>query len=412
MMTVAREGLRDVVAGFLPLVDAALLVAAREKGFAEAEGLALTLVRETSWANIRDRVAVGHFQCAHMLAPMPIAARLGLTPMPADIIAPMALGLGGDAVTVSRPLHAALAAAGALDGLDAAAAGQALAASIRARREAGQPNLVFAVVHPHSAHNYDMRYWLHSSGIDPDKDLEIVVVPPPFLPDALATGRIDGYCVGEPWSSVAAQRGKGVIITSVSAIWRSSPEKVLGVEASFAESDPETVDAMVRALYAAARWCAEPGNRAELAGILSRPDYVGVDAREILPALSGRIALGNGETIDDPEFFIPFGRAATFPWKSHASWFYSQMVRWGHAQWSAQDAARAAEIYRPDIYRRALAGTGAAVPADDWKIEGALAGAEPIRAVGGDIQLGPDGFFDARVFNPDALQEYVESQRR
>jgi ABC-type nitrate/sulfonate/bicarbonate transport system substrate-binding protein len=408
---VTTKGLRTIVAGFLPLVDAALLVVAKEKGFAEKEGIALRLVRETSWANIRDRVAVGHFQCAHMLAPMPIAARLGLTPMPAGIIAPVALGLGGDAVTVAQLLHKELVETGPLNGLDAKLAGHTLRTLISRRRAAGRPDLVFAVVHPHSAHNYNMRYWLHSCGIDPDKDLEIVIVPPPFLPDALANGRIDGYCVGEPWSSVATHRGNGVIITSVASIWRSSPEKVLGVETSFAESEPETVDAMVRALYAAAEWCDLPGNRSELAEILSSPDYVGVDAEVIMPALSGRIPLGDGQTVEEPDFFVPFARAATFPWKSHAVWFYSQMVRWGHADWSATDAARAAEIYRPDIYRRALCGVGVPVPAVDSKVEGTLAEAARMGATGGEILLGPDGFFDGRVFDPAAVESYIERLR-
>ena len=410
-MTVAREGLRDVVAGFLPLVDAALLVAAREKGFAEAEGLALTLVRETSWANIRDRVAVGHFQCAHMLAPMPIAARLGLTPMPADIIAPMALGLGGDAVTVSRPLYAALAVAGALDGLNAAAAGQALAASIRARREAGQPNLVFAVVHPHSAHNYDMRYWLHSSGIDPDKDLEIVVVPPPFLPDALAAGRIDGYCVGEPWSSVAAQRGKGIIITSVSAIWRSSPEKVLGVEASFAESDPETVDAMVRALYAAARWCAEPETGpSSPASCRARTMSASMPEK-----LCRRSPAGSPSATARPSTTLNFSFPSGAPRPSPGKAMRAGSIR----RWCAGAMRSGARRMRRE--RRRFIGP--------TSIAGRLpAPARPFRRTTGRSRALLPGGADPRCrrrypawtrrlfrrprFNPDALQEYVESQRR
>ncbi len=407
----AGQDLRNIVAGFLPLVDAALLIAAKEKGFAGREGIALTLARETSWANIRDRMAVGHFQCAHMLAPMPIAARLGLTPLPVDIIAPMALGLGGDAVTVSRALHDELTGAGPLSGLGAGAAGSALAAVIARRREQGRPKLVFAVVHPYSAHNYDLRYWLHASGIAPDRDVEIVIVAPPLLPDALGQHRIDGFCVGEPWSSVSVRDGSGVIITCKAAIWRSSPEKVLGVSASFAEKEPHLVDAMVRALYAAAQWCSEPANREDLAAILGRPDYIDVPREVLMPALSGEIALGDGQVVHDPDFFMPFDRAATFPWTSHAVWFYSQIVRWDQAPWSAENAARAVEIYRPDIYRRALAGLGVPLPTADSKVEGALSDTHAVSATGGSLLLGPDGFFDGRVFDPEQVREYVESQR-
>jgi ABC-type nitrate/sulfonate/bicarbonate transport system substrate-binding protein len=405
-----RTDLPTVVAGFIPLVDASLLIAAREKGFAEAEGVDLRLVRETSWANIRDRMAVRHFQCAHILAPMPIAALLGLTPMPVEIIAPMALGLGGNAITVSNALHADMIAAGGLSGLDARRSGLAVARVIYARRESGLGKLVLAVVHKHSAHNYDLRYWLYASGVNPDRDVEIVVVPPPFLPDALANGRIDGFCAGEPWSSVAAQAGQGVIITTKSSIWRSSPEKVLGVEASFAKAEPETLDALIRAVYAAAVWCGDAANREELAAILSRPDYIGVAAEAILPALSGSIVLGNGETVSDQDFFIPFARSATFPWKSHAAWFYSQMVRARQTEWSAEDAASASNVYRPDIYRRALSRLNIPQPSADWKVEGALPETRRVSAVGGELQLGPDGFFDGRIFDPDALEEYVRQQ--
>jgi two-component system, oxyanion-binding sensor len=201
-----------ITAGFVPLTDSLLLVAAVEKGFAAAEGVELTLVKESSWANIRDRVAVGQFDVAHMLAPMPIAASLGLSPIDAPVIAPMALGLGGNAVTVSLALWEQMRAAGAPDDLAAGPVGTALAKVVGA----GGPKLRFAVVHPHSSHNYELRYWLAASGIDPERDVEIVVLPPPFMPDALRAGRVDGYCVGEPWNSVAASAGVGRIATQ----WR------------------------------------------------------------------------------------------------------------------------------------------------------------------------------------------------
>ncbi|HUG61421.1 MAG TPA: ABC transporter substrate-binding protein, partial [Methylomirabilota bacterium] len=217
----------QVRAGFLPLLDAAILVAAHERGFAEAEGIALTLVRDTSWANIRDRMAVGHFDVAHMLAPMPIAARLGLLPMPLDVVAPMALGLGGNAVTVSESLARTMVEQGWSPGLDAEAAGRAVAAAVRSRAGRGLGRLTIAVVHPYSGHNYDLRYWLAASGVHPDRDVDIVVLPPPSMPEALASGRLDAFCVGEPWNSVAVDAGVGVIVTSKASIWRSSPEKVL-----------------------------------------------------------------------------------------------------------------------------------------------------------------------------------------
>jgi NitT/TauT family transport system ATP-binding protein len=393
-----------VTAGFLPLLDSAILVAARQKGFAADEGIELALVRENSWASIRDRLAVGHFDVAHMLAPMPIAHNLGLAPLAARTIVPMALGLGGNAVTVSLPLWDAMRAQGATGDFDPAATGAALRAAIA---EGQRPR--FAVVHPHSGHNYELRYWLAACGIAPDMDVEIVVVPPPLMSDALAAGRIDGYCVGEPWNTAAVAKGVGRIVTTKAAIWHSSPEKVLGVAAGWAEANPDTLAALLRALYRAAAWCGEAGNREELAAMLAAPDHVGAPAEWLLPALTGRIAAGAGETIGVPDFFVPQAKAATFPWKSHALWFYSQMVRWEQVTASAENAAIARETYRPDLYRAALKPLGVALPGANAKVEGALTAATPVGSAGASLVLGPDGFFDGRIFDPDRLDQYLTS---
>lgn len=396
-----------VTAGFLPLLDSALLVAAREKGFDAAEGIELVLVREHSWASIRDRLAVGHFDVAHMLAPMPIAFNLGLAPLAARTVAPMALGLGGNAVTVSLPLWDAMKEHGATPAFDPAATGNALRAVVAARRGAGR--LRFAVVHPHSGHNYELRYWLAACGIDPEEDVEIVVVPPPLMPDALAAGRIDGYCVGEPWNMAAALGGAGRIVTTKSAIWRSSPEKVLGVSADWAEANPDALDGLLRALYRAARWCGEAPNREELAGLLARPGYVGCPPEWLLPALSGRIHTGDGQVVEAADFFLPHARAATFPWKSHALWFYTQMVRWGQVDAGPHSEAVARDSYRPDIYRSALKSLGVALPGANAKVEGALTAPTPVGSAGASLILGPDGFFDGRVFDPDRIAEYLRA---
>ncbi|MEH6719413.1 MAG: CmpA/NrtA family ABC transporter substrate-binding protein [Aurantimonas endophytica] len=396
-----------VTVGFLPLLDSAILVAAHEKGFAEAEGIELFLVRENSWASIRDRLAVGHFDAAHMLAPMPIAFNLGLAPLAARTIAPMALGLGGNAVTVSRRLWDAMKHHGAADDLDPAEAGRALRAAITAPPGGERPR--FAVVHPHSGHNYELRYWLAACGIDPDRDIEIVIVPPPLMPDALAAGRIDGYCVGEPWNTAAAIRGLGRIVTTKSMIWRSSPEKVLGASAEWADANPQALAGLLRGLYRSARWCGDAANRAELAELLAAPAYIGCPVEWLVPALSGHLHAGDGTEVDVADFFIPQERAATFPWKSHALWFYSQMVRWGQVAASPQNEAITRDSYRPDLYRSALRSLGVALPGANAKVEGGLTEATPVGSAGASLVLGPDGFFDGKVFDPDRIAEYLVS---
>jgi NitT/TauT family transport system ATP-binding protein len=405
-------GDHQIIAGFMPLLDSAVLVAAKEKGFAKAEGLDLTLARETSWANIRDRLAVGHFQVAHVLAPMPIAANLGLTPLAVPTIAPMALGLGGNAVTVSNTLWARMAGHGATEDFDPASAGSALRQVVAARAAADEPVLRFAVVHPYSGHNYELRYWLAACGIDPARDVDIVIVPPPLMVDALAAGAIDGYCVGEPWNTAAALLGHGRIATVKAAIWRSSPEKVLGAGATWAHDNPATLAALLRALCRSAQWCAEPANRVELAHILSDRIYLARPADWMLRGLSEDLPGRRGETRHVDSFFVPFARAATFPWKSHALWFYSQMVRWGQVAHNAENASLARETYRPDLYRAALKPLGIALPVANAKVEGALQAPTPVGSAGASLVLGPDGFFDGGLFDPDQLDSYIAGQKR
>lgn len=402
----------EIAAGFLPLLDSALLVVAREKGFAAAEGIALNLVRETSWANVRDRLAVGHFQVAHMLAPMPIACNLGLTPLAATTTVPMALGLGGNAVTVSNALWQNMATHGAIGDLAPRAAGDALRAVVAERLRAGQPPLRFAVVHPHSGHNYELRYWLAACGIDPDREAEIVIVPPPLMADALGSGALDAFCAGEPWNSAAVMLGHGRIATVKARIWRSSPEKVLGADARWAEANDDALAALLRAVYRSALWCAEPANHEELAAILAAPAYVGRPAEWMRPALSGRMHIGPDAVVRVEDFFVPQAKAATFPWKSHALWFYSQMVRWGQVGHSAGNTAIARETYRPDLYRAALRPLGVALPGANAKVEGALAAATPVGSAGASLTLGPDGFFDGSLFDPDELDGYIAAQRQ
>ncbi|RUX02927.1 MAG: nitrate transporter [Mesorhizobium sp.] len=401
----------QITAGFMPLFDSAVLVAAGELGFAAREGIDLALHRETSWANIRDRIAIGHFDLAHMLGPMPLACNLGLTPLASETIVPFSLGLGGNCVTISNAVWAGMAAHGAVPDLDPARAGAALGAFIRERAAAGREALRFAVVHPHSGHNYELRYWLAACGIDPERQIEIVIVPPPFMADALATGRIDGYCVGEPWNSAAVAAGTGHIVTVKALLWRNSPEKVIGARKAWAEQNPEALAALLRALHHSARWCQDPANRGELAALMAQPGFLGQEAAVQMPILTGHLQLGGGAQRTVEDFFVPFDKAANFPWKSHALWFYTQMVRWGHVAHTPENLAIARDCYRPDLYRSALKPLGVALPGANAKVEGALKVATPVGSAGASLVLGPDGFFNGQIFDPDEIDAYVDSQK-
>lgn len=271
----------------------------------------------------------------------------------------------------------------------------------------GRPR--FAVVHPYSGHNYELRYWLAACGVDPERDIEIVILPPPLMTEALASRGLDGYCVGEPWNTAAVMQGLGHIATVRASIWRSSPEKVLGVEERWAGDNPEALAALLRALYRAAIWCADPANRTALSALMAEPAYVGLPAEWMAPALSGDIRVSSVDVVRVEDFFMPLARGATFPWKSHALWFYTQMVRWGQVVHSPENEAIARETYRPDLYRSALKPLGAALPAANSKIEGALTAPTPVGASGATLTLGPDGFFDGGLFDPDKVDEYIRS---
>jgi ABC-type nitrate/sulfonate/bicarbonate transport system substrate-binding protein len=377
-----------ITVGFIPLLDCACIVAAVEQGFARAEGLDVTLARETSWANIRDRLIVGHFDAAHLLGPMAVASTLGVGHLKVPLIAPFALGLGGNAITVSIPLWEHMAREGAELGGNPRTQGTALARVVAARAREYEEPLTFGMVYPFSCHNYELRYWLAAVGIDPERDVRLVVIPPPLLADAMRAGQIDGFCVGEPWNSVAVNAGVGTIVAPTTAIWPRSPEKVLGCRASWADENPSKLDALIRALHRASVWCEDPANHADLAHMLAAARYVGAPAELLQGALANCLPLSPGASPSPlPDFYVSARHAATFPWVSHALWFHEQMVRWRQIDPSFASAPSSSQLaavrgtYRPDLYRRALEPLGLEMPAQDTK---------------------PERFFDESVFDPGA----------
>ncbi|MGN7928939.1 CmpA/NrtA family ABC transporter substrate-binding protein [Sphingopyxis sp. 22461] len=391
--------------GFLPLVDAALPILAHELGFAAREGVTIELVRDMTWATVRDRLLYGHTDAAHMIAPLAIATALGRDRPAVPMAVPFVLGLNGNAVTFSTRLAKDVGLGDTLG--DPAAIGVVLERVAAARKVAGKP-LRFGVVHRYSSHNYMLRYWLAGVGIRPDADVEIVVTSPPFAADALAAGEVDGICVGEPWNSIAVERGVGHIALATAQIWRRGVEKVLAMREAVIDERRDAVEALLRALHAAAAHFVAPGTAEESADILARAEYLGASRDAVLRAITDRIRLvPGGEPIHYPDFMFQYREAANFPWRSQAAWLYSQMLRWDRADYSAADAATAAAVFRPDVYRAALAGSGAPLPGASSKLEGGIG--EPLGAgsTQGRLVLGSDRFFDGRAFDPDDIQGYL-----
>ena len=393
--------------GFLPLVDACLPILAHEHGFAEEEGLALAFQRDVSWATVLDRLLYGHSDAAHLIAPLAIATTLGRGRPAQPLATPFVLGLNGNAVTMSRELAAKLAEPGKL--ADPVALGAALAEEARIRKAAGR-KLRFGVVHRYSSHNYMLRYWLAASGIRPDEEVEIVTIAPPFVADAMEAGEIDGACVGEPWNSAAVARGVGVIVLATAQIWRRGVEKVLAFRAPVLEERREAAEKLIRAMRKAGAHFIEPENWEANAAILARPNYIGADAGLILAAISDRLILRRDSApVHYPDFMFQHREAANFPWVSQAEWLYTQLVRWDHLPFSPADAEAAARVFRPDVYRSALAGTGDMLPGASSKVEGSLARPTAVTAQQGAMVLANNAFFDGRSFDPDDLEGYIAS---
>ncbi|UOM33240.1 CmpA/NrtA family ABC transporter substrate-binding protein [Acuticoccus sp. I52.16.1] len=395
--------------GFIPLVDSAVLVAAARRGFAAEAGIALELVREASWATVRDKLTIGHIDCAHMLAPVPIASQLQIGNPKARMVAPFTLSMNGNAISVSNALHGDMEATGLMGApRDAAAKARALKAVVDRRARRGEERLTFGTVHPFSPHNYELRYWLASAGIHPDRDMTLVVIPPPFVVDYLREGHIDGFCVGAPWNSVGIDEGVAKAVVAIVDLWHRAPEKVLGVREAWADAQPETLDALLRALKRAAEWAEDPANVEELTALLAAHDVIDMDPAPIRAALTGRVPLGDDAPEPIPGYLMFDRGGASFPWRSHALWFYSQMVRWGQAPLSPEGLDLAGGAFRPDIYRRAFKGTGVALPSANAKVEGSLTADEPVGSTTGRLVLPRDGFFDGRIFDPTDIKTYVD----
>ena len=394
--------------GFIALSDCAPLAVAAEHGLFEAEGLHVTLVREASWANIRDKVAAGVLDGAHMLGPMPIAQSLGLGVEPTAMVVPMGLNLNGSAITVSKAVADALRA---LDP-DAMAARPRSAGVLRrlieARRARGDAPLTFAVVFPYAVHNYQLRYWLAAAGVDPDRDVRLVVVPPPRMVERLASGDIDGFCVTAPWNGLAVSQGLGEIMLYASEWWGACPDKVFGVTRDWAERRPATLQALLRAMLKAAVWADEATNRPALARLLARPEYVGVAEAVLALSLMGSPPYTAGDPAGPSLDYIVYHRyAANMPWRSHARWFASQMVRWGQAPRDL-DFAAAASVYRPDLFRVAAAEVGQAYPAQDSKLDGVHAAPWTLAEASEPMAMAADAFLDDAVFDPADPLAYAD----
>jgi NitT/TauT family transport system ATP-binding protein len=354
--------------GFIPLADAAALIVAVDKGFTAEEGLDVELVREVSWSNVRDRLNIGQFDAAHLLAPVAIASSLGLGHVRVPILAPFNLGLNGNAITVTNALHAAIRGEADGDIADPRVSALALGRVVAARRRKGQDPLTFGMTFPYSTHNYQLRFWMASGGVDPDESIRLVVLPPPFMVESIANGHVDAFCVGAPWNSVAVDLGIARILHFVSDILQRAAEKVLAVRQHWAESNPAQLSALIRAHGRAVEFVDDIANRDEVSRIVAAPDRIGVEPDLIRRTLDGRLKIAPDGTVRTSGRYLLVGRCgASRPDPTQAAWLYAQMVRWGQAPMRRELLEAARAVFRPDLYDEAMGpppGRPAGMPPD------------------------------------------------
>lgn len=362
----------ELTFGFIKLTDMAPLAVAYEQGYFEDEGLFVTLEAQANWKVLLDGVIDGKLDGAHMLAGQPLGATIGYG-TEAHIITAFSMDLNGNGITVSndvwkemkkniphengKPVHPISASA--------------LKPVVESYKDKGKP-FNMGMVFPVSTHNYELRYWLAAGGLEPGYygpgasgqvgqiggDTLLSVTPPPQMPATLEAGTIYGYCVGEPWNQQAVFKGIGVPVITDYEIWKNNPEKVFGVSNSWAEENPNTHLAVVKALIRAAKWLDENdnANRPEAVKILSQPNYVGADYDVIANSMTGTFEYEKGDKREVPDFNVFYRYYATYPFYSDAIWYLTQMRRWGQIEESKPDSwyhEVAKKVYKPEVYMQA-----------------------------------------------------------
>lgn len=377
---------------YMPLVDAAPLIIAQEMGFAEAEGIALDLIAAPSWSSVRDMLAFGRVDAAHMLSPVPVAMAMGLGGVSTALSAVSVLSINGNVIGVGRELEAKLRDVGyQFDFADPVKAAEALA-------QVHPGPLTFGVPFPFSMHVELLRYWSAATVLGP-KGIETRTVPPPLMASALAAGDVDAFCVGEPWGSVSVEDGAGALLLPGSRIWQFAPEKVLAVRTDWADTEPDLVARLMRAVFRAGRWLSRPESRSAASEVLSRPTYLDVPSELIDRALSGNLILSNrGELRPVARFVEFFDGAATFPWRSQAKWIATRLAA-AHDQDLTGQLERVSHVFRADLHRRHLAQTSSDLPGASEKVEGTIRHDTPVASAQGRLTLLPDTFFDGRIFD-------------
>ena len=363
--------------GIIALTDCSPIVIAHEKGLFKKHGIQPSISKEASWAVIRDKLQTGDNQATHMLIGMPIASTMGLLGSPKKpMVFPWMLNRNGQAITLKSEFLGKVQEDP-----------KALKPFVEKAKALGEP-MTFAMTFPPGTHAMWMRYYLGAGGINPDKDVNLITIPPPQMVANMKVGKMDGFCVGEPWNARAVSDKIGFTAITTQKMWKDHPEKVCAFLAEYADKNPKTVKAVLKALHEASVWLDDLGNRPEQCDIVSKPSYVNCPKEVILGRLLGDYDLGDGRKYKDPFPMIFSQRNCNYPQPKYVAWWLSQLRRWGMVTGAPDYAGIAAKVARPDLYEAAM------------KEMGVVHGGRDDR---------PETLFDGIPFDPAQPEAYAQA---
>ena len=373
--------------GFIALTDSAPLIIAKEKGLFAKHGMPdVKVVKQTSWAVTRDNLelgsAKGGIDGAHILSPMPLlltAGKITKSKQPLPMYTLARLNTQGQAISASKELLDEKLTIDNKAGL--ATASKGLGRKIKA-----------AVTFPGGTHDLWMRYWMSANGIDPNKDADLVVIPPPQMVANMQTGTMDLFCVGEPWNQRLVNKKLGYTVAQTGELWDKHPEKSFSMRADWVDKNPKAAKALLMAVQEAQIWCQDPANLDEMCEIISKDKYIKAPVADIKPRLAGNVNYGDGRDVKNSPYKMLFWDSnASFPYKSHDTWFVTEDMRWGYLPANTDIDALVNKVNRADLWKEAATAIGqqAAIPASDSR--------------------GKETFFDGVVFDPENPKAYLDS---
>jgi nitrate/nitrite transport system substrate-binding protein len=333
--------------GIIALTDCSPIVMAHELGNFKKFGINATISKEASWAAIRDKLSLGENQATHMLIGMPFASTMGLAGSPVKpMVFPWMLSRNGQGISLNNTLKAAKVKSA-----------KELKPFVDKAKTAGEP-MTFAMTFPPGTHAMWLRYWLGSGGINPDKDVSLITIPPPQMVANMKVDKMDGFCVGEPWNARTIADKIGYTVITTQQIWKDHPEKVLAFTEEFATKNPKTVKAILKAVHVTSQHLDKLENRPQMAEVVSRAAYINCPPEIILPRLLGKYDYGDGRVEQDPNYMIFSDREANYPLKTFGYWWLSQFRRWGMVKSAPDYAGIVKRVVRQDIYLDAMKDMG------------------------------------------------------